>query len=225
MHHIVVCEDDINIRELIVYALNNSGFKATGLNGARELRDFFQSNDPDLLILDLMLDGESGYEILTKIRNDKDRRDLPVIILTAKTSEFDKVKGLDMGADDYVTKPFGVMELISRIKALLRRVPEKAHNVNLLTYGSLVVNLENREVFLDGKSIDLTYKEFELLVYLLENQDKVLSRDKIMSRVWGYDYMGETRTVDVHIRSLRTKLEDKADLIKTVRNIGYKLGA
>lgn len=225
MHHIVVCEDDINIRELIVYALNNSGFKATGLNGARELRDFFQSNDPDLLILDLMLDGESGYEILTKIRNNKDRRDLPVIILTAKTSEFDKVKGLDMGADDYVTKPFGVMELISRIKALLRRVPEKAHNVNLLSYGSLVVNLENREVFLDGKSIDLTYKEFELLVYLLENQDKVLSRDKIMSRVWGYEYMGETRTVDVHIRSLRTKLEDKADLIKTVRNIGYKLGA
>lgn len=224
MHHIVVCEDDINIRELIVYALNNSGFKATGLNGARELRDFFQSNDPDLLILDLMLDGESGYEILTKIRNDKERRDLPVIILTAKTSEFDKVKGLDMGADDYVTKPFGVMELISRIKALLRRVPEKSHNVNSLSHGSLVVNLENREVFLDGKSIDLTYKEFELLVYLLENQDKVLSRDKIMSRVWGYDYMGETRTVDVHIRSLRAKLEDKAGLIKTVRNIGYKLG-
>ena len=145
-------------------------------------------------------------------------------ILTAKTSEFDKVKGLDMGADDYVTKPFGVMELISRIKALLRRIPVKNDDDNILQHEDLQVNLETREVQLSGHAIDLTYKEFELLVYLLENKEKVLSREKIMTRVWGYDYMGETRTVDVHIRTLRSKLSDKSDLIKTVRNIGYKLG-
>lgn len=224
MHHIIVCEDDINIRELIVYALNNSGYKASGVNGAKELESFFKENTADLLILDLMLDGEDGYDILKKIRKDDKLHDLPVIILTAKTSEFDKVKGLDMGADDYVTKPFGVMELISRIKALLRRIPAKNDDDNILQHEDLQVNLETREVQLSGHAIDLTYKEFELLVYLLENKEKVLSREKIMTRVWGYDYMGETRTVDVHIRTLRSKLSDKSDLIKTVRNIGYKLG-
>lgn len=226
MHNIYVVEDDINIRELIVYALNNNGFKATGMPGAKALYENLSEKLPSMLILDLMLDGESGYEILKKIRETKEYRDLPVIILTAKSSEFDKVKGLDMGADDYVTKPFGVMELISRIKALLRRMPDKKEEIDKQNteYKDISMDLEKRQVYVNDKLVELTYKEFELLYYFIKNKDLVLSRDKIMEQVWGYDYLGETRTVDVHIRTLRQKLEDAGSFIKTVRNIGYRLG-
>lgn len=224
MHRIIVVEDDINIRELIVYALNNSGFKALGLPGAQELYVEMERQKPTLLILDLMLDGESGYDILDNVRKDSKYAEIPVIILTAKSSEFDKVKGLDMGADDYITKPFGVMELISRVKALIRRLPASEENSSTIEYNEIYMDLKKREIYIDEKLVELTYKEYELLYFFIINHDIVLSRDKIMSEVWGYDYVGETRTVDVHIRTLRQKLGSAGSYIKTVRNVGYKLG-
>lgn len=224
MHRIIVVEDDINIRELIVYALNNSGFKALGLPGAQELYTEMERRRPTLLILDLMLEGESGYDILDTVRKDPKYADIPVIILTAKSSEFDKVKGLDMGADDYITKPFGVMELISRVKALIRRLPSSEENSSTIEYNEIYMDLKKREIYVDDALVELTYKEYELLYFFIINHDIVLSRDKIMSEVWGYDYVGETRTVDVHIRTLRQKLGVAGGYIKTVRNVGYKLG-
>ena len=224
MHRIIVVEDDINIRELIVYALNNSGFKALGLPGAQELYAEMERQRPTLLILDLMLEGESGYDILENVRKDPKYSDIPVIILTAKSSEFDKVKGLDMGADDYITKPFGVMELISRVKALIRRLPASEENSSTIEYNEIFMDLKKREIYVDDNLVELTYKEYELLYFFIINHDIVLSRDKIMSEVWGYDYVGETRTVDVHIRTLRQKLGVAGSYIKTVRNVGYKLG-
>lgn len=224
MHRIIVVEDDINIRELIVYALNNSGFKALGLPGAKELYLEMERQRPTLLILDLMLEGESGYDILEHVRKDPEVSDTPVIILTAKSSEFDKVKGLDMGADDYITKPFGVMELISRVKALIRRIPQDDENSSTIDYNQIFMDLKKREIYVSDELVDLTYKEYELLYFFIINHDIVLSRDKIMSEVWGYDYVGETRTVDVHIRTLRYKLGEAGKYIKTVRNVGYKLG-
>lgn len=224
MHRIIVVEDDINIRELIVYALNNSGFKALGLPGAQEFYTEMERQRPTLLILDLMLEGESGYDILDTVRKDPKYADIPVIILTAKSSEFDKVKGLDMGADDYITKPFGVMELISRVKALIRRLPSSEENSSTIEYNEIYMDLKKREIYVDDALVELTYKEYELLYFFIINHDIVLSRDKIMSEVWGYDYVGETRTVDVHIRTLRQKLGVAGKYIKTVRNVGYKLG-
>lgn len=224
MHRIIVVEDDINIRELIVYALNNSGFKALGLPGAKELYLEMERQRPTLLILDLMLEGESGYDILEHVRKDPEVSDTPVIILTAKSSEFDKVKGLDMGADDYIIKPFGVMELISRVKALIRRIPQDDENSSTIDYNQIFMDLKKREIYVSDELVDLTYKEYELLYFFIINHDIVLSRDKIMSEVWGYDYVGETRTVDVHIRTLRQKLGEAGKYIKTVRNVGYKLG-
>lgn len=224
MHRIIVVEDDINIRELIVYALNNNGFKALGVPGANELYQEMETATPSLLILDIMLEGESGYDILENIRKNSELLNLPVIMLTAKSSEFDKVKGLDMGADDYITKPFGVMELISRVKALLRRLPSKDNAPSHIEYKDIYMDLKKREIYVGEDLVELTYKEYELLYFFIINDEIVLSRDKIMTEVWGYDYVGETRTVDVHIRTLRQKLGDAGKYIKTVRNIGYKLG-
>ncbi len=224
MQSILVVEDDLNIRELLVYALNNNGFKATGFSNSKDFFNYIENSIPSLVILDLMLEGESGYDILQKVRSDSKLKDLPVIILTAKDSEFDKVKGLDMGADDYITKPFGVLETISRIKAVLRRAPNNSANESILEYDGIYMNVKKREVFSNDNKVDLTYKEFELLYFLLMNRDIVLSRDKIMEVVWGFDYSGETRTVDVHIRTLRQKLGEQGDNILTIRNVGYKLG-
>lgn len=224
MKHIYIVEDDRNIRELIVYALNNNGFRATGFTEAEELYEALETKIPALFILDIMLEGEDGFQILSNLKERLDVKDVPVIMLTAKTSEFDKVKGLDMGADDYVTKPFGVMELISRVKAVLRRVGND-EDQTILKYEGIEMDIEKRQVLVDGEEIELTYKEFELLYYLMINLDVVLSRDRIMNEIWGYEYAGATRTVDVHIRTLRQKLGDKGSLIKTVRNVGYKLGA
>lgn len=224
MHRIIVVEDDINIRELVVYALNNSGFKALGVPSASELYAELERQKPTLLILDLMLDGESGYDILSNLRSDSKYSEIPVIILTAKSSEYDKVKGLDMGADDYITKPFGVMELISRVKAIIRRLPETEESNSTIEYKEIYMDFKKREIYVEDKKVELTYKEYELLYFFIINHDIVLSRDKIMSKVWGYDYLGETRTVDVHVRTLRQKLGVAGKHIKTVRNVGYKLG-
>ena len=221
---IYLVEDDQNIRDLICYALRADGFQANGFEDAESLYQAMAQKLPDLFILDIMLEEESGYDILQKLKTHASTRRLPVMMLTAKTAEDDKVKGLDMGADDYVTKPFGVMELLSRIKAILRRygVSEK-HQV--LQLGSLCLDPDKRTVEVDGKAVELTFKEFELLYYLMDNLELVLSRDQIMEEVWGYEYAGETRTVDVHIRSLRHKLGDGARYIHTVRNVGYKMEA
>lgn len=213
-------EDDENIRELVVYALENNGFKAIGFENGKDL---FDLPNPDLIILDIMLPGDDGYTILQNLRSNFKTRDIPVIMLTAKTSEFDKVKALDMGADDYVEKPFGIMELISRVKAVLRRSRKNKPDTKL-TFKEISIDYEKRLVKVKGKEVNLTHKEFELLYYLMQNQEIVLSRDKIMNQVWGFDFEGETRTIDVHIGTLRLKLGDAGKYIQTIRNVGYKLG-
>lgn len=223
---IFIVEDDKNIRDLIAYALKSSDFEVRGFEGGDSLYKALENEIPDIFILDIMLDGDDGYTILEKIRSRARTKDIPVIMLTAKTGEYDKVKGLDMGADDYVTKPFGVMELISRVRAVLRRArPYKnTEDEYKFTYKDLVLDTAKRSVSLENEAVDLSYKEFELLRYLMENEDRVLTRDEIMSEVWGFDYRGETRTVDVHIRTLRHKLGPHRDYIKTIRNVGYKIG-
>lgn len=224
MRNIVVVEDDQNIRDLLVYALNNNGYRGFGYPGYESFFANIKEVNPSLILLDLMLDGKDGYQILKELRESEDYKDIPVIIITAKDNEFDKVKGLDMGADDYITKPFGVLETISRIKALLRRVPQNDTSVSVIDYEGVLIDYKKRKVFVEGEEVILTYKEFEMLYYLMENKNIVISRNKLMEQVWGFDYAGETRTIDVHVRTLRQKLGKKGELIKTVRNVGYKLG-
>ncbi|HHX68616.1 response regulator transcription factor [Miniphocaeibacter sp.] len=225
MHNIYVVEDEDNIRDLVVYALNNSGFKAIGLLGYKELKNEILKKKPDLIILDIMLEEDDGYAILEKLKSSEEYSEIPVIMLTAKTDEMDKVRGLDMGADDYITKPFGVMELISRIKAVLRRtgVSKKPDSKNIVEFKNIVIDLDKRVVTANNKVLKLTYKEFELLLYLIENKNIVLTRQKLTEEIWGFDYEGETRTVDVHIRTLRQKLGELSNYIVTVRNVGYKI--
>lgn len=222
MQSIIVVEDDENVRELVIYALNNNGFKANGFENSKELYKELNNTLPDLIILDVMLPGDNGYEILKTIKKDNKTKEIPVIMLTAKDSEYDKVKGLDMGADDYISKPFGVMELISRVKAVLRRTI--VIKDDFISLGDISLNNSRRIVQVKGIEIDLTFKEFELLFYLMDNHDIVLTRDKLINEVWGYDFEGESRTIDVHIRTLRQKLGDSGKLIQTVRNVGYKIG-
>ena len=223
MRKVYCVEDDESIRNLIIYALENNNFDVVGFEDGRS---FFESLDilPDLILLDIMLPDEDGYEILRKLKYNLKTKDIPVIMLTSKTSEFDKVKGLDMGADDYIAKPFGVMELISRIKAVLRRTRPSEDDDEMYRLVDIELDVKRHKVSLGGDEIQLTFKEFELLNYLMANQGIVLSRDKIMNRVWGFDFEGESRTVDVHIRTLRIKLGDSGKLIKTIRNVGYKIG-
>lgn len=222
---IIYCiEDDESIRELIVYALNNNDFKAKGFENGAEFFKELDKEVPDLILLDIMLPGDDGYKILDYIRNNFRTKDIPIIMISAKTSEYDKVKGLDMGADDYIAKPFGVMEMISRINAVLRRSSKQKSNENVLSIGNLILDIDKRIVTVDQKEVNLTYKEFELLYYLLQNKYVVLSRDKIMLEVWGTDFEGESRTVDVHIRTLRLKLGEAGKYIQTIRNVGYKIG-
>jgi two-component system alkaline phosphatase synthesis response regulator PhoP len=222
---IIYCvEDDESIRELVVYALKNVGFNSKGFESAKELYNEFQVKLPDLILLDIMLPGDDGYKILKDIRETNRTKDIPVIMLTAKNTEFDKIKGLDMGADDYMSKPFGVMELVSRVKAVLRRSIKPKDTENLICVGELCLDLEKHIVLVNNKEVSLTFKEFELLHYLLKNLNIVLSRDSLMNEVWGTDFEGESRTVDVHIRTLRMKLGDTGRIIQTVRNVGYKIG-
>ncbi|PKM84651.1 MAG: DNA-binding response regulator [Firmicutes bacterium HGW-Firmicutes-11] len=215
-------EDDKNIRELVVYAMKSGGYQAEGYADAEEFFAGLEIAKPSLVLLDIMLPGTDGLSLLSKLRNKKDTRDIPVILLTAKGSEYDKVQGLDAGADDYIAKPFGVMELLSRVRAVLRRsTPESGSQE--LRVGPLLLSAEQRRVLLENEELTLTFKEFELLQHLMRNENLVLSRDKLLETIWGYDFEGETRTVDVHIRSLRQKLGDFADLIDTVRGVGYRI--
>jgi two-component system alkaline phosphatase synthesis response regulator PhoP len=226
MPKIFIVEDDENIRELVIYALHSGGFDAAGFESGAALFDKLAQKDapPDLVLLDIMLPEEDGLTILRKLRAARQYKRLPVIMLTAKGSEFDKVKGLDMGADDYIAKPFGVMELISRINAVLRRSDMQNEQAEKLSYANIAVDNARRTVTVDGEKGALTYKEYELLHYLLLNADLVLGRDKIMEAVWGYDFEGESRTVDMHIKTLRQKLGTAGEHIKTIRNVGYKIG-
>lgn len=216
-------EDEKNIRELLVYALNSKDFIAEGFEDGETFWEAVHKAIPDLVLLDIMLPGEDGLAILSKIRGNKETKELPVILLTAKGSEFDKVHGLDAGADDYVAKPFGVMELMSRIRAVLRRNRQDWESP-VLQVGEIKMNREERWVQAQGRELQLTFKEFELLRFLMENENMVLSRDKLLDVIWGYDSAVETRTVDVHIRTLRQKLGDQGEWIETVRNVGYRIG-
>lgn len=224
MQTIFCVEDDGNIRELVVYALHASGFEAEGFECAAALYERLERRLPDLLLLDVMLPGEDGVTTLKNLRQNPHTEGLPVILLTAKNAEYDKVLGLDSGADDYVTKPFGVMELLSRIKAVLRRAGLSAP-ANSLSLGTISLDVGRRAVTVAGEPVSLTFKEFELLHYLLQNPGLVLSREKIMAAVWGFDFEGESRTVDMHIKTLRRKLGEAGGLIVTVRGVGYKLSA
>ena len=216
-------EDDNNIRNFVIYALNNTGLEAEGFETPEKFWEAMKNEMPDLLLLDIMLPGEDGISILKKIRNNGRTGKLPVILLTAKGTEYDKVLGLDSGADDYVSKPFGTMELISRIKALLRRTGNDDEPAEYRR-GSLYVCPSKHIVRVDDKDVTLTLKEFELLCFLFKNNGMVLTRDEILSHIWGYEFDGESRTVDVHIRTLRSKLGDAGKYIETVRGIGYKIG-
>lgn len=216
-------EDDSNIRELVVYTLESTGFQARGFEDGSSFLEALALETPELVLLDIMLPGEDGLEILKKLKNSSKTKDIPVIMVTAKGSEYDKVVGLDSGADDYVTKPFGMMELISRIKAVLRR-SGKQQDKTKLSVGEICLDTKKHEVKVDGESVVLTLKEFELLEKLMRNQGIVLTRDQLLTEIWGYDFDGETRTVDVHIRTLRQKLGEQGSLVKTVRGVGYRIG-
>lgn len=216
---IYIIEDDDSIREIEEFALMNAGHKVLGFNCAK---DFYKKTEeviPDLCLVDIMLPDESGNEIVRKIRRNPDTKKLPVIMVTAKTSELDLVKGIEDGADDYIKKPFSVMELISRVKALLRRT--LSEEVKELRLDELVINNEKREVSIDRKTVGLTYKEYELLSLFVANRGIVLTREMIMDVVWGTDYEGETRTIDMHVKTLRQKLGAYGARIKTIRNVGY----
>lgn len=222
MQTIFCVEDDENIRELVVYALKASGFSAEGFSDAVSFYERLEQQTPSLVLLDVMLPVDDGMTILSKIRKNPRFAGLPVIMLTAKNTEYDKVCGLDHGADDYVTKPFGVMELMARIKAVLRRTEQK-NTPELLTLGNITLDAGRRSVIVDGDEVALTFKEFELLQYFMQNAGLVLSREKIMAAVWGFDFEGESRTVDMHVKTLRKKLGQSGSMIGTVRGVGYKI--
>jgi two-component system alkaline phosphatase synthesis response regulator PhoP len=207
---------------MVTYALTSSGFEADCFQDGEAFFSALKIRTPDMALLDLMLPGEDGISILKKMRQNGKISDIPVIILTAKNSELDRVKGLDFGADDYITKPFSVMELISRVRAVLRRYKGGEDNTGGITSGSVTLDPARRTVSVHGKEVALTYKEFELLHYMMINAGIVLTRDRLLDQVWGYDYGGESRTVDMHVKSLRQKLGEGGGIIKTVRNVGYK---
>ncbi len=215
-----IVEDDRNIQEIEAFALKNSGYSVETFDCAKEFYNRVKLRVPDLIVLDIMLPDEDGLEIVRKLRMQAETKHVPVIMVSAKTTELDKVKGLDIGADDYLTKPFGVMELISRVKALLRR--SHAEEEDAVTLGEIMLDPKKRKVKVNEEIVELTYKEFELLYLLVQNAGIVLKRDVLMERVWGTDYEGESRTLDMHIKTLRQKLGDASCHIKTVRNVGYR---
>lgn len=220
---VYLVEDDESIRELVLYALASSGYEARGFERADAFWEACEASAPSLVLLDIMLPGDDGLAILRRMKESVRTADIPVIMLTARATEYDKVKGLDSGADDYITKPFGVMELLSRIRAVLRRAGS-GEEPAALCYGGICLDPGRRAVIAAGQPVTLTYKEFEMLAFLLKNQGLVLTREKIMERVWGFDYEGESRTVDMHIKSLRHKLGACGEAIRTVRGVGYKIG-
>lgn len=220
MSAIYILEDDLNIQEIEAYALKNSGYQTECFGCAKEFYKRISEKIPRLVLLDIMLPDADGLDVLRRLRTTPETRKLPIILVTAKTSEIDKVKGLDVGADDYITKPFGIMELISRVKALLRR-SAYAEEEKFLSLGSVFMDDEKHAVFVNDNICELTYKEYELLKLLMLNAGIVTPRDTIMERVWGIDFEGESRTLDMHIKTLRKKLGDAGSLIRTVRNVGY----
>lgn len=224
MQRIYIVEDDENIRELVTYALQSAGYQVTGFENGGAFFQALQEEAPSLVLLDIMLPDEDGLSILQKMVRRKATDNIPVIMLTAKGSEYDRVKGLDLGADDYIVKPFSVLELNSRVKAVLRRFAGNKSDAIHLTYKNISLDADKHIVSVDGRTINLTYKEFALLQLLMLNKDIVLSRDKIMNQVWGVDFEMESRTVDMHIKSLRKKLGAAGQHIKTVRSVGYKIG-
>ena len=217
---IYLLEDDESIRKFVIYALKQTGLEAVGFERPSLFKAEVENKRPDLCLLDIMLPEEDGISVLGWLRSRAATADVPVIMLTAKSSEYDKVLGLDSGADDYIAKPFGKMELISRIKALLRRTTGAGAEYSV---GGLCVNPAKHTVTANGESVALTLKEFEMLCLMLKNRGTVLTRDRLLEEIWGYDYDGENRTVDVHIKSLRTKLGGCGALIETVRGLGYKI--
>lgn len=217
---IYIVEDDKNIREIENFALKNSGYSVADFECAKDFYRQIAEKVPDCVLLDIMLPDEDGLDIVKKLRSMPVTKRVPIIMVTAKTTEIDKVKGLDMGADDYITKPFGVMELISRVKALLRRSMNMEEE-KFLSTGDIFLDGEKHMVYVKDEPCDLTFKEYELLKLLIQNQGIVMSRDIIMERIWGINFEGESRTLDVHIKTLRQKLKTAGSLIKTVRNVGY----
>ena len=215
-------EDDAGIRDIEIYTLNSTGLEARGFEDGLSFWNALKKEKPDLVILDVMLPGMDGVELLRRMKESAMYREIPVIMATAKGSEYEKIQSLDLGADDYLVKPFGIMEMVSRVKAVLRRCQprEAAH---LLQVGGLVVNLDERSVTADSERVMLTYKEFELLKLFMSNLRIAFTRDQLFSQVWGADYCGETRTLDMHIRTLRQKLGAYGSLIETVRNVGYRM--
>jgi len=222
---IFVVEDDQNIRELVLYALKTADFNAVGFEDCVGFYKTLESESCDLILLDVMLPIEDGFQILKNLKSQSKTSDIPIIMLTAKGSELDRVKGLDQGCDDYITKPFSPLELLSRIKAVLRRSsPKSEQKPTQLSHKNITLDITKHTVFDGEREIHLTQKEFALLQFLLENKDTVFSRDKIMDAVWGFEYAGESRTVDMHIKTLRQKLGENGDIIKTIRGVGYKIG-
>lgn len=219
MSLIYIVEDDESIREIEEFALINAGHKVVGFADAKSFYKKMEDVFPDLILLDVMLPDESGYDIVRKIRKNADIKRVPVIMVTAKTTELDLVRGLEDGADDYIKKPFSVMELITRVKALLRRT--EPPEIKTLSLDGLTINNEKREVRVDDEIVELTFKEYELLQLLLINKGMVMSRDTIMDHIWGISYEGESRTLDMHIKTLRQKLGEYGSRIRTVRNVGY----
>lgn len=220
---VYIVEDDNNISEIESFALKNSGYITEVFETGKIFFKHLQNKKPDIVLLDIMLPDMDGLEILKKMKNTPDYKKIPIIMVTAKTTEIDKVKGLDLGADDYISKPFGIMELISRVKALLRRTLNLEEE-KVLSYESVVMDVEKRAVYVNNDAVELTYKEFELLKLLLQNSGIVLRREVIMDRVWGTEFEGESRTLDMHIKTLRQKLGDGGTIIKTIRNVGYEIG-
>ena len=217
---IYIVEDDRNIREIETIALKNSGYTVESFELAKPFYRRLDERTPDLVLLDVMLPDEDGLDILKKLRNRGDTKKLPILMVTAKSTELDKVRGLDMGADDYLSKPFGVMELVSRVKALLRRTMAETEE-KFFRLGDIFMDGERRMAYVKDIQVELTFKEYELLKYLIANQGIVLSREQIMGQVWGTYFEGETRTVDMHIKTLRQKLMEEGTRIRTVRNVGY----
>lgn len=220
---IYLVEDDANIRELVTYTLNNSGYEAHGFALPSLFFAALEKELPELILLDIMLPETDGLTILRGLRNNSKTAKIPVILVTAKDSEYDKVIGLDNGADDYISKPFGMMELIARIKALLRRADKKNENFKEYNIGPLYLCPEKHIVKVEGRTVSLTFKEFKILCMLADHMNIVLTRDQLLNDIWGYSFDGENRTVDVHMRTLRSKLGSASDLIETVRGVGYKI--
>lgn len=215
-------EDDAGIRNMVVYTLRSTGFEAEGLSDGAAFFEAIKKSRPQLVLLDIMLPGEDGLTILKKLRDNPATAEIPVILATAKGSEYDKVTGLDLGADDYLAKPFGMMEMVSRVKAVLRRTTPR-QDQQVLQAGALSLNLGEHLVTVDGQRVTLTLKEFEVLRVMMEHVGQVFTRDRLLGEIWGYDFDGETRTVDVHMRTLRQKLGRCGDYIETVRGVGYRL--